>query len=144
MAAPQTYQNHTRLVPLFHFVALPILLANVLVMGYRVVQAPGMTTGWGLLVAIALFLAALFGRVFALAAQDRVIRLEERLRLRELLPAELRGRVGDFTAEQLIAMRFASDGEVAELAATVLRDRVAKRAEIKKMVKQWRPDEQRV
>ena len=74
--------------------------------------------------AIALFLAALFGRVFALAAQDRLIRLEERMRLRELLPAELRGRVNDFTAEQLIAMRFASDGEVAELAATVLRDNV--------------------
>jgi len=144
MAAPQTYQNHARLVPLFHFVTLPILLVNVLVMGYRVVQAPGMTTGWSLLVAIALVLAALFGRVFALAAQDRVIRLEERLRLRELLPADLRGRVNDFTAEQLIAMRFASDGEVAELAATVLRDRVAKRAAIKKMVKQWRPDEQRV
>ena len=144
MAAPQTYQNHARLVPLFHFVALPILLVNVLLMGYRVVQAPGMATGWGLLVAIALFLAALFGRVFALAAQDRVIRLEERMRLRELLPADLRGRVNDFTAEQLIALRFASDAEVAELAATVLRDRVAKRAEIKKMVKQWRPDEQRV
>ena len=144
MAAPQSYQNHTRFVPLYHFVVLPILLVNVLAMGYRVVQAPGMTTGWSLLTAIALFLAALFGRVFALAAQDRLIRLEERMRLRELLPAELRGRVNDFTAEQLIAMRFASDGEVAELAATVLRDRVGKRAEIKKMVKQWRPDEQRV
>ena len=91
---------------------LPILLVNVLATGYRVVQAPGMTTVWGLLTAIALFLAALFGRVFALAAQDRLIRLEERMRLRELLPAELRGRVNDFTAEQLIALRFASDGEV--------------------------------
>ena len=144
MAATQSYQNHARTVPLFHFVALPILLVNILVVGYQAIRAPGLYTGWGLLVAVALFLAALFGRVFALAAQDRLIRLEERLRLRELLPAELRGRVNDFTADQLIALRFASDGELAALAATVLRDNVAKRAEIKKMVKQWRPDVQRV
>ena len=144
MAAPQSYQNHTRLVPFYHFVALPILLGNVLMMGYQLVRAPGMTTVWGLLMAIALFLAALYGRVFALAAQDRLIRLEERLRLRELLPAELRGRVNDFTGAQLIALRFASDGELADLAATVLRDNVGQRAAIKKMVKQWRADEFRV
>ena len=144
MAATQTYENHTRFVPLFHFVVLPILLVNVLMVAYQVVRFPGFSTVWGLLVAIALFLAALFGRVFALAAQDRVIRLEERLRLQAQLPADLRGRVNDFTAEQLIALRFAGDGEVGELAAKVLRDNVAKRAEIKKMIRQWRPDEQRV
>ncbi len=144
MAAPQSYQNHTRFVPFYHFVALPILLGNVGMTGYQLVRAPGMITGWSLLMAIALFLAALYGRVFALAAQDRLIRLEERLRLRELLPAELRGRVNDFTGAQLIAMRFASDGELAELAATVLRDNVVQRAAIKKMVKQWRADEFRV
>ena len=144
MAAPQSYQNHTRFVPFYHFVALPILLGNVGMTGYQLVRAPGMITGWSLLMAIALFLAALYGRVFALAAQDRLIRLEERLRLRELLPAELRGRVNDFTGAQLIAMRFASDGELAELASTVLRDNVVQRAAIKKMVKQWRADEFRV
>ena len=144
MAATQTYENHTRFVPLFHFVVLPILLVNVLMVAYAVVRAPGFPTVWGLLVAIALFLAALFGRVFALAAQDRVIRLEERLRLQAQLPAELRGRVSDFTAEQLIALRFAGDSEVGELAAKVLRDNVAKRAEIKKMVRQWRADDLRV
>jgi hypothetical protein len=144
MAASQTYQNHARFVPFYHFVALPILLGNVGMTGYQLVRAPGMTTGWGLLMAIALFLAALYGRVFALAAQDRVIRLEERLRLRELLPAELRGRVNDFTGAQLIALRFASDGELADLAATVLRDNVVQRAAIKKMVNQWRADEFRV
>ena len=144
MAATQTYENHARYVPLFHFVVLPILLVNVLMVAYEVVRAPGFPTVWGLLVAIALFLAALFGRVFALAAQDRLIRLEERLRLQAQLPAELRGRVNDFTAEQLIALRFAGDGEVGELAARVLRDNVAKRAEIKKLIRQWRPDEQRV
>jgi L-cystine uptake protein TcyP (sodium:dicarboxylate symporter family) len=144
MAATQTYQNHTRFVPLYHFVVLPILLINILVAGYDLVRFPALATVWGLVVTIAVFLGVLFGRVFALAAQDRVIRLEERLRLRELLPAELRSRVNDFTAEQLIALRFASDGEVAELAGSVLRDRVEKRAAIKKMIRQWRADEQRV
>jgi L-cystine uptake protein TcyP (sodium:dicarboxylate symporter family) len=144
MAATQTYQNHTRFVPLYHFVVLPILLINILVAGYDLVRFPALATVWGLVVTIAVFLGVLFGRVFALAAQDRVIRLEERLRLREVLPAELRSRVNDFTAEQLIALRFASDGEVAELAGSVLRDRVEKRAAIKKMIRQWRADEQRV
>ena len=144
MAAPQSLQNHTRFVPLFHFVVLPILLVNVFVQGYHVVQAPGLLAVWGLVLAIALFLAALFGRVFALAAQDRVIRLEERLRLRELVSTDLRGRINDLTAEQLIALRFASDAEVGDLAAAVLRDNIVKRAAIKKMIRQWRPDEQRV
>lgn len=144
MAATQTYENHARFVPLYHFVVLPILPINVLLVGSEVLRTPGVATVWGLVVAIALFLGVLFGRVFALAAQDRLIRLEERMRLRELLPGELRGRVNDFTAEQLIALRFASDGEVAELAATVLRDNVTQRAAIKKLIRQWRPDEQRV
>jgi hypothetical protein len=93
--------------------------------------------------AIALFLGALYGRVFALKVQDRVIRLEERLRLRGLLPDDLQGRVDEFTVDQLIGLRFASDGEVAELAAVVLRDRVEGREAIKKLVKQWRADEAR-
>ena len=143
MASSQSYQNHTRFVPLYHFVVLPILLINILVAGYDVVRFPALPTIWGLVVTIAVFLGVLFGRVFALAVQDRLIRLEERLRLRELLTGELRGRVNDFTAGQLIALRFASDGELAELAAAVLRDNVVKRADIKKMVRQWRADELR-
>jgi hypothetical protein len=143
MAATQSYANHARTVPLFHFVVLPVLLINILVTAYTLVRAPGLITGWGVLLAIALFLGALFGRVFALAAQNRLIRLEERLRMREVLPAELQGRIGEFTAE-LIALRFASDGELAELSTVVLRDNVQKRDAIKKLVKQWRADDLRV
>ena len=87
---------------------------------------------------------ALFARVFALKAQDRVIRLEERLRMRELLPADLKSRIQEFSADQLIALRFASDAELPDLAATVLRDNIQARDAIKKMVKDWRADEQRV
>jgi hypothetical protein len=141
--ATQSYQSHAKFVPLYHFVTLPILLVNVLMMGWNVVGSPSLTSAWALLMAIALFLAALFGRVFALKVQDRVIRLEERLRLRELLPAELKGRVNEFTAEQLIAIRFASDAEVADLAAVVLRENPAKRDAVKKLIKSWRADDAR-
>lgn len=141
--ATQSYQSHAKFVPLYHFVTLPILLVNVLFMGWNVVSGPSAMSAWALLMAIALFLAALFGRVFALKVQDRVIRLEERLRLRELLPGDLKGRVNDFTPEQLIAIRFASDAEVAELAALVLRENPTKRDAVKKLIKQWRADDVR-
>lgn len=136
----QTYKNHAKFVPLFHYVALPILLGNILIAAYYAVRAPGLPAIWGLLMGVALFLGALFARVFALAAQDRVIRLEERLRMRELLPAELQPRINDFTRDQIIALRFASDAELPALAATVLRDNIQKRDDIKKMVTNWRAD----
>lgn len=137
----QTYQTHRKNVPLFHFVTLPVLLGNILLMAYGVVQAPGLASVWGLLMGVALFLGALFARVFALAAQDRVIRLEERLRLRELLPQDLKARIPEFSREQLIGLRFASDAELPELAAAVLRDNVQKRDQVKKLVKHWRADD---
>lgn len=140
-AITQTYKTHTKTVPLFHFVALPILLVNVFIALYGVVRSPGLPAIWGLLMGVALFLGALFARVFALAAQDRVIRLEERLRLRELLPQELHARIPEFTREQLIGLRFASDAELPALAAAVLRDNVQKRDAVKKMVTTWRPDD---
>ncbi len=137
----QTYKTHAKFVPLFHYVALPILLINILVSAYYVVRTPGLPSVWSLLMGVALFLGALFARVFALAAQDRVIRLEERMRMKELLPADLKGRIPEFTREQIIGLRFASDGELPELAATVLRDNIQKRDAIKKMVKHWRTDD---
>ncbi len=136
----QSFKTHRKFVPVFHFVALPILLINVGFAITRAVGGPSVDSLWALAMAVALFLGVLFGRVFALAAQDRVIRLEERLRLRELLPEPLRSRIHEFTRDQLIGMRFASDAELPELAATVLRDNVQKRDDIKKMVKNWRAD----
>ena len=103
-----------------------------------------MFTGWSVVMAFAFIVTGLFARVFALKAQDRVIRLEERLRMRELLPPDLQGRIHEFTPEQLIGLRFASDAELPALAATVLRDNVEKRDAVKKMVKNWRADDLRV
>ncbi|MEP7118541.1 MAG: DUF6526 family protein, partial [Acidobacteriota bacterium] len=136
----QSYKTHRKFVPLFHYVTMPILLGNLLLIGYHAVVAPSLPSLWALAMAVALVCSALLGRVFALAAQDRVIRLEERLRMRELLPADLKARIGEFSRDQLIALRFASDGELPQLAAIVLRDNLQKRDQIKKLITQWRPD----
>lgn len=143
-ATAQNYQNHTKFVPLFHYVILPILLINVFVNGYQAWYQPSLLAVWAVVVSVAFIFVALFARVFALRAQDRVIRLEERLRMREILPADLQGRIGGFTLDQIIALRFASDAELPELAATVVRDNIAQRNVIKKMVKHWRADDLRV
>lgn len=140
----QNYKNHAKFVPMYHYVLTPILLFNLGAMTYHAFQEPDRYHLWAVVMAAALIAIALFARVFALKAQDRVIRLEERLRMRELLPADLKSRIQEFTTEQLIALRFASDAELPELAATVLRDNITARAAIKKLVKDWRADEQRV
>jgi hypothetical protein len=143
-ASAQSYSSHTRFVPGYHFVLLPILLFNFVAMVYHAWQDPDMYHVWAAVMAFALIMIALFARVFALKAQDRVIRLEERMRLHTLLPADLRNRVMEFTPEQLIAMRFASDAELPGLAGRVLKDGVAKRDDVKKLIKDWRADDFRV
>ena len=113
---PQTHDNHTRFVPLYHYVAFPILVVNLLWAFYRVITGVSIDTFVAAAVAFALVVVALFARTFALGAQDRVIRLEERLRMQGLLPGELRSRIDSFTTDQLVALRFASDEELPELA----------------------------
>ena len=99
---PQSYANHARLVPMFHYFALPILLINFLVSAYATVTGFSLDALLVTLVSLALVTAAFFA--FALGAQDRIIRLEERLRMQQVLPDDLRSRVADFTTEQLIAL----------------------------------------
>jgi len=141
MAEPaQNYQNHAKTVPLFHFVAFPLLFVNLLWAVWRATQAPGVDTIIGATTAVALVLVSLFARAFALRVQDRVIRLEMRLRLRELLPIGLHPRIVDFTPEQLVALRFASDAELPDLAQAVLRDHITSKKAIKLMIKDWNAD----
>jgi len=140
----QNFANHTRTVAPFHYVAMPILLANFV---WRVVGLfDGITIDASLnvLVAVALIIVALLARIFALGAQDRVIRLEMRLRMRELLPEGLQGRINDFTPTQMIALRFASDAELPELARKVLDENITKGTPIKKMITDWQGDYLRV
>ncbi len=139
-AGTQNLSNHAKFVPLFHFVAVPILLVNLFETAYRAVLNPSWNLILPALVAFALVLLAFLARTFALKVQDRVIRLEMRLRMRELLPADLAARIPEFTAGQLVALRFAGDAELPGLARKVLDDRMENRKAIKEMVKDWQAD----
>ena len=140
----QTFKSHTKNVPLFHFVALPILLLNVIWSLVRAATDFSADTAIGIVVAFALLIVAFFVRVFALGAQDRVIRLEERLRMQHLLPDDLKPRINDFTTNQVITLRFASDAELPDLARKVLDENIGERKAIKQLIKTWRADYQRL
>lgn len=154
MKEPQNFANHGKIVPAFHFFVLPVLGLNLvqalygMFMAWRTGSAVGVRffvfSFIQLLVAIALVVLALLARIFALGVQDRVIRLEERLRYRELLPADLQPRIGEFTINQLVSLRFASDAELPVLARKVLDSRINDRKSIKRMIQNWRADYQRV
>jgi hypothetical protein len=144
MAEPQNFANHSKFVPGYHFVAFGILAINLLWSLYRLVSGlpgvPFFDRLLGFAVAVALVLLAWYLRVFPLKAQDRVIRLEETLRLERLLPPDLRPRIGDLRTGQLIALRFASDAELPELTRAVLDRGITTPKEIKKMIGSWRGD----
>jgi len=140
MSQTQNFENHTKRVPAFHFVVLPIFLLNLGWSIARVIQSPSWGTAVSLLVSVALLLLAFTARIFALTVQDRVIRLEMRLRMQQVLPAELRSRIGEFTVNQLVSLRFASDRELPTLAQRVLNENVQDRKTIKKMIQEWQPD----
>jgi hypothetical protein len=142
--AEQNFANHTKFVPAFHFFVVPILSLNVGCAVYRLFRAG---FNWDnllhLLVALALWVLMFLARIFALKVQDRVIRLEERLRLNQLLPDDLKPRIVDLTIGQLVALRFASDAELPALTRKVLVDKITDRKAIKQMVKGWRADDLR-
>ena len=149
----QNFSNHAKFVPMFHFFLLPALLLN-LIWAVRWFFPRQVNTLFGfqvfmghlvnLIVAIALIVMAFLARTFALGVQDRVIRLEERIRYERLLPEDLKPRIGEFTINQLVALRFACDAELPALARKVLDAKISERKAIKQMVQNWRPDYQRV
>ena len=139
----QNFENHAKFLPPFHFFVAPILLINIGWCIYRVIHAFSAGSVIGLLVALALLVLAFTARIMALTVQDRVIRLEMRLRMAQVLPPDLRARIVDFSTGQLVALRFASDTELPELARKVLQDNVIDRTTIKKMIRDWQPDELR-
>jgi cell division protein FtsL len=97
-----------------------------------------------LFLAVALLILAFLARLFALGVQDRVIRLEERLRYQQLLPQDLKARINEFTTKQLVALRFASDAELPAVARKVLAEKMEERKAIKQMIQNWRADYQRI
>lgn len=140
MPQTQNFENHAKFVPAFHFFVAPVFLLNIVWSIVRLVRHVSFGTVVSLLVAVALFLLAFTARTFALTVQDRVIRLEMRLRMQQALPPDLRARIPEFTVDQLIALRFASDSELPDLARKVLQDKLTERKAIKALIRDWQPD----
>ncbi len=140
---PQSLKNHAKFDPSFHFFLAPVALVILIATIVQMVRQPSWYSAAHILIALWALVAAFKIRVYALKVQDRVIRLEERIRLKELAPASFQGRIGDLTEDQLIGLRFASDGEVADLAQRALAGNW-NRKQIKEAIKNWRPDNWRV
>jgi hypothetical protein len=137
----QSFKHHGKFVPLYHFFALPVLLVNVGIQLYWWIKLGFVPLHFfTVLLAAALFLGVLYGRLFALAVQDRLIRLEERLRYERVLPEELRWRADELTADQFVSLRFAGDEELPQLMQKVLDEKLTERKAIKALIKNWRPD----
>ena len=144
MAETQNYQNHVRLYPLVHFFLTPILLFNFLWQAVRLYQETTWDRAENLLMAVAFIALSIAARLQALKAQDRVIRLEETLRYKEILPPELFNQAANLRTEQVIALRFASDAELPELARRALCGEFKNSKEIKLAIQNWRGDYLRV
>ena len=137
-ASPQSLAHHTRYDPLFHFFVLPVFAITLLISMVNLVRRPGLHSTWLVVFMIAALFVVFKVRLYPLKVQDRVIRLEERLRLLRVLPERLRPRVEELTEPQIIALRFASDAELAGLVEKALAG--SSNADIKKAIVNWRPD----
>lgn len=136
----QNFDNHVRVVPAYHLFVFGVFLVNFM---WRLVQLKnGITFGsiMNVLMGAAFVIVFFYARIFALTVQDRVIRLEMRLRMERLLPPDLRARIPEFTVPQLVSLRFAGDEELPLLARQVLDEKLHDRKSIKRRVKNWQPD----
>jgi hypothetical protein len=140
---PQSYASHAKIDPAFHFFVLPVLLINIFVVGYLLFRHPGIGGAWLLLISVALLILAGRLRSWATHLQDRVIRMEERVRLAAILPEPLRARIVELSDSQIVGLRFASDAELPALFQRALDEKLS-RSDIKKAITDWRPDYSRV
>lgn len=146
MPEPQNFKNHTRFDPPWHFFIAPILLINVIFAIWGLIRHwpdhPHLLP-WVVLMSIVLLFAVGKARAHSMVAQDRIIRLEEKLRYAALLPPDLLARSQALTVRQIIALRFASDAELPELIQRALNDNLSEK-QIKQAIVTWRPDYLRV
>src|SRR5262245_7368969 len=137
---PQSLKNHARFVPLYHAFAFPVSVVNAVWQLIRLVRSPSWDTAIAALLGLAIVVVFFEARIFALTVQDRVIRLEMRLRLREVLPADLHLQIAQLTRGQLVALRFAGDRELPALVRRVLDERLTDKRAIKALVQEWQAD----
>jgi hypothetical protein len=140
---PQSFKNHARFDPPFHFFVALILLANLIIAIVHLIRHVNFTSVWFLVLSVAAIVALFKIRLYALKVQDRVIRFEERLRLKALSPAAWHKQIDRLTEDQLIGLRFASDDELVVLAELAL-EKNLNRKQIKERINNWRPDHWRV
>ena len=143
MSEPQSFKNHGRFDPPYHFFLAIVLVANIIIAIIHAVHHFRFYPVWLVVLSLAAFVALFRMRQYPLKVQDRVIRLEERLRLQALAPAEWHSQIYRLTEDQLIGLRFAADDEVVELAKQALEHNL-NRKQIKERIKDWRPDNWRV
>jgi hypothetical protein len=149
MPAAQNYKNHVRWDPAWHFFLVPMLMLNIVFASFKLVYDWHMPAnhhylyGWWVVMAIVLFMVIMKSRMYPIKVQDRVIRLEERLRLQALLSAEAFAASQALTEDQLIGLRFASNAELPALVARTLKERLT-RDQIKEAIVDWKPDTFRV
>jgi len=136
----QTFANHSKMFPGYHYLTLGLIIVTLLWAAWNLIRRPDLSTAIAVLFVIAAAGTAYYARGFALKVQDRLIRLEERQRMASLFPEDLRGRIDELSVSQMVALRFASDGELADLVREVLDQGIHQRTEIKKKIREWRPD----
>jgi hypothetical protein len=136
----QSYPSHRRYMLPYHLFAMPVLVLNAVVALRSVIRAPGTDTIFAFVVALALAAGVMSARWMVLRVQDRVIRLEERLRLNRLLGTGRHEEIEGLSLRQLIALRFASDAEVPHLVERVLREELTTPDDIKRGIQHWRAD----
>ncbi|MHB1023545.1 MAG: DUF6526 family protein [Acidobacteriaceae bacterium] len=139
----QSYKNHAKTDPWFHFFLIGIFLISFIASIVYLVRHPSLLAAWLVVLAFAMVVLALKVRMYSLKVQDRIIRLEERLRLYALLNDPLRSRIHELTEDQLIGLRFAPDEEIPELVNRALHERLT-RKQIKQAIINWRADHWRV
>ncbi len=140
----QDYKNHVRWLPVYHFVLAPMILINLIYSILRLVQDPGWDRWEFVFLSIGLVILTLLARTQALTAQDRIIRLEERLRYESVLPSDLARKAVNLEVGQIIALRFASDAELPALVERTLNGDFEKPNDIKLAIKAWWADYLRV
>jgi len=139
----QTLKNHARLDPQYHFVLALVILVNLVYSVVHLVRHLSWRSGWFVVLSLAVVIVYIRIRTYPLKVQDRVIRLEERLRLQALAPAEWHSQIYRLSEDQLIGLRFAGDDEVVALAKQALEQNL-NRKQIKERIRSWRADEWRV
>lgn len=137
---PQNYQNHARYFPIFHYFAFPILAVYAIRGIVLLARNPSLATAGAAAVAVAILLGVFGSRVMVLKVQDRIIRLEMRLRLERVLPPDMHALIAELRAKHLVALRFASDAELPALVRRVAQGELASQKDIKMAVTDWQPD----